>query len=325
MSGVGGILSALAGAGQLFGGYGSVTIGPVRLQGIEVPNSIPVGGRQMMAVHKLPGGQRVIDAMGRDDADIVWSGILQGPAAEQRMQLLDGLRQSGQEITLTYGTSVFTVVVAAFAASYERLNWIPYKIACTVVADQAASFGILGPSTSDVVTGALGGAAQALSQAAADVQTVTNAVQSVAGPVIQTVGEFAPIASVFGVDLSAPLATAENYLGDAQSVGLIAGDLTQAPAALASMSTTLSSAATSIGSAFGQAQAGMAGIVNSAAALGGSLVGSVNDFLDGVAASSVLANGAVAAAQVGVAQKQMNDINPQAAPTGNGLFQGMTG
>ncbi|OYV42039.1 MAG: hypothetical protein B7Z75_14440, partial [Acidocella sp. 20-57-95] len=113
--------------------------------------------------------------------------------------------------------------------------------------------------------------------------------------------------------------------GDAQSVGLIAGDLTQAPAALASMSTTLSSAATSIGSAFGQAQAGMAGIVNSAAALGGSLVGSVNDFLDGVAASSVLANGAVAAAQVGVAQKQMNDINPQAAPTGNGLFQGMTG
>ncbi len=175
-----GILSAIQAAGQLFGGYGLVTLGPVQLQSMEVPDRIPLGGAQMLAVHKLPGGQRVLDAMGRDDADLVWAGILTGPIAESRMQLLDSVRQSGTPVQLTFGQSSFTVVVSKFMADYERSNWIPYSVACTVVQDNAAQFGsaptsLLGSLNSDL-NNALGFNVAATTSAAIGVaQSAVNA------------------------------------------------------------------------------------------------------------------------------------------------------
>lgn len=176
-----GILSAIQAAGQLFGGYGLVTLGPVVLQSIEVPDRIPVGGAQMLAVHKLPGGQRVLDAMGRDDSDLAWSGILSDAGAESRMQLLDSLRQSGTPIQLTFGQSSFTVVVCHFMADYERANWIPYSISCTVVQDNAAKFGSTSPSLlgslNNDLNSALGfNVAATTSAAIGTAQTAINAV-----------------------------------------------------------------------------------------------------------------------------------------------------
>ena len=49
-------------------GVAPVILGPIALQGFEVPESITIGGAQRLAIHRLPGGARVIDALGPDDA-----------------------------------------------------------------------------------------------------------------------------------------------------------------------------------------------------------------------------------------------------------------
>ena len=67
----------------------SVILGPVLLRDFEVPERISFGGRQAIVVHRLPGGARVIDAMGRDDAEIAFSGIFSGPDATRRARTLD--------------------------------------------------------------------------------------------------------------------------------------------------------------------------------------------------------------------------------------------
>ena len=61
---------ALQGAG--------ITIGAVGLTEMEVPEKLTWGGQQQLSVHRLLGGQRVVDAMGADDRTLDWSGPYSG-------------------------------------------------------------------------------------------------------------------------------------------------------------------------------------------------------------------------------------------------------
>src|ERR1700726_708727 len=139
-----GLQSALNVAGAvsnlLFGASGAVTLGPVTFLGQEVPERISIGGAQALRVYKYPGGQRTIDAMGRDDAPLAWSGIMIGPYAEQRMLLLDSLRVAGQPLTLAFGTMTYTVVIETFTGHYLRTNHCVYEIGCVVQQDNSARF-----------------------------------------------------------------------------------------------------------------------------------------------------------------------------------------
>ena len=107
-------------------------------QDFEVPSRITFGGRQRVAIHELPGGGRVIDAMGRDDAPLAWSGTFSGPAAAARALQLDLMRAEGLPWVLAWDVFSYLVVVTEFSASYERGNWIPYRIACGVMIDETA-------------------------------------------------------------------------------------------------------------------------------------------------------------------------------------------
>ena len=118
---------------------GTLLLGPVLFQDFEVPGSIVWGGAQRLVVHRLAGGDRVIDALGRDDADISWSGVFTGENAVTRAQLLDTLRAAGGVLSLSWSTFFFSVVIVRFSAKYERENWIPYRIVCTVLQDDAAA------------------------------------------------------------------------------------------------------------------------------------------------------------------------------------------
>jgi hypothetical protein len=42
----------------------TLTLGGVVFADFEIPDSISSGGEQMLTVHKLPGGNRIIDALG---------------------------------------------------------------------------------------------------------------------------------------------------------------------------------------------------------------------------------------------------------------------
>lgn len=114
-------------------------LGPILFQDFELPASITWGGAQSLTIHRLPGGARVIDAMGRDDADITWSGIFSGPNAAVRARELDLMRGDGSLWPLTWDSFFYSVVIARFEADHRRGNWVPYRITCTVLQDEAAA------------------------------------------------------------------------------------------------------------------------------------------------------------------------------------------
>jgi hypothetical protein len=113
-----------------------LTLGPVLFSGFEIPPFLSFGGAQRLAVHRLPGGARVIDAMGRDDATISWSGIFTGAQASERALLLDTLRGAGLTLPLSWDVFYYSVVISEFTAEYQAGWWIPYRLSCTVVQDE---------------------------------------------------------------------------------------------------------------------------------------------------------------------------------------------
>jgi len=128
-------------------------LGPVSFQGFELPGRIDFGGEQRLAVHVLPGGARVIDALGRDDADISWEGYFSGGDAADRARLLDAMRATGSVLPLAWDAFCYLVVIRSFDAAYVKTNWVPYRISCTVVADQAQA-AVSEPAS--LITGLLG-------------------------------------------------------------------------------------------------------------------------------------------------------------------------
>ncbi len=103
----------------------------------EIPEKISFGGEQKLAVHRLVGGGRVVDAMGRDDAALEWSGMFLGEQALERARHLDNLRIAGAPVALSWHELSYQVVIRSFHAPFERFYKIPYTIVCEVVEDKS--------------------------------------------------------------------------------------------------------------------------------------------------------------------------------------------
>ena len=88
---------------------------------------------QALAVHKLPGGTRVIDAMGPDDGVISWRGVLSGNDASSRARQLDAIRVAGTAVALAWDVFTATVIVSSLRLAFSNSWWVPYRIDCTVV------------------------------------------------------------------------------------------------------------------------------------------------------------------------------------------------
>jgi hypothetical protein len=114
-----------------------LTLGPVTFKSFEIPSKINFGGRQRLSIHTLSGGNRVIDALGPEDSDIQFSGILSGSDAVQRALLLDAFRSAGLVITLTWDILYYSVVIREFSAMFENEFWIRYSVCCTVLSNIA--------------------------------------------------------------------------------------------------------------------------------------------------------------------------------------------
>jgi len=112
-----------------------LTLGAVTFQDFEVPEKIAYGGSQRLAVQALIGGGRVVDVLGQDDGEILFSGIFAGEDATERAQSLDVARAAGDVLTLSWDQFYYNVVIAEFAADYEKSWWIPFAIRCVVVTD----------------------------------------------------------------------------------------------------------------------------------------------------------------------------------------------
>ncbi len=117
----------------------ALLLGPVAFTSLEVPQRINFGGAQRLGVHRLYNGQRVIDVLGRDDADISFDGTFTGTDASLRARLVDELRVVGQPLPLTWDVFFYTVLIGKFEANYENPAWIPYRLSCTVLRDEASA------------------------------------------------------------------------------------------------------------------------------------------------------------------------------------------
>lgn len=134
---------------------GVLVLGSIIFEGFEIPEQIGLGGDQMLSVHKLLGGQRVIDTMGPDERDLEWSGLFFGPQAQLRARALDALRISGKLVPFILDTNMRQVVVRSFKWDYQRIYQIRYSISC-VVFTSTGLFGNGPGSLDDLVTGDLG-------------------------------------------------------------------------------------------------------------------------------------------------------------------------
>ena len=170
-------------------------LGPVTFQDFEVPGRVVFGGRQLLAVHQLPGGGRVIDAMGRDDASLAWTGTFSGSSATARAMQLDLMRAQGQPWALTWDVLSYRVVISEFAASYERDNWIPYRIACSVIVDETA---VPAQTVLSLANSVLGDLAAASALAGVNLAAATSALAH-SGAVVPGSGAYAAAVSALSV------------------------------------------------------------------------------------------------------------------------------
>ena len=116
---------------------GVLLLGPIAFDGFEVPQAVRFGGKQRLVVHALPGGGRVVDRMGPDEAPLVWAGIFSGPGAAQRVRLLEAFRRAGTVLPLTWSSWRYSVVIESFEADSANPAWIPYRVKCCVIAAEA--------------------------------------------------------------------------------------------------------------------------------------------------------------------------------------------
>jgi hypothetical protein len=201
---------------------GTLLLGPILFQDFEVPTNILWGGRQRLAVHDLPGGVRVIDALGRDDTPVVWSGVFTGEDAAARARVLDTMRAAGGVWPLTWGTFFYSVVISGFVANYNRSNWIPYTIACSVLRDEASAVLV---ASLDLATTALADLASATSfGTSVDLTAATSALGQPGATTVGTQAYGAAMASLSGsaASIGAGVTTAGNALAGATDPGVAA-------------------------------------------------------------------------------------------------------
>lgn len=172
----------------------------------EVPEHITVGGSHKLVIHSLVGGARVIDAMGRDDADLSWSGHFLGANANNRSAYLDGLRIAGKPLRLRWYRYDYDVLVSDYHATFEQAFKIPYTITFKVIKDNAKASTAFLPSGFDdsinddsnmLTTLSVGIGSPSLTSAVATLNTAVKAVRTFVGATTSTINSvLAPLKMV---------------------------------------------------------------------------------------------------------------------------------
>ncbi len=215
----------------------TLLLGPIAFQDFEVPSRITFGGAQRLAIHRLPGGARIIDALGRDDAELSFAGIFSGTDATLRARAIDELRSAGQPLPLTWNVFFYTVIIETFEADYRAEHWIPYRIRCTVLRDEASA--LIQPFVS-LVAAAYADIGTALAAAAAAGFDLTAAQSAFADPNASILGSaaYGQARSVLATIQAALTTSLDQAETDLASIGIV----TSADAGVANLANATASA-----------------------------------------------------------------------------------
>ena len=284
-----GAMTSLSNLGAaLSGGLGAgpppvLALGNFIFSDFAIPETIKWGGKQSLVVHKLPGGARVIDAMGPDHAPIAWSGIFLGPGAAQQAQTLDAMRVSGQVWPLTWGNFSFDVLIEDFQATSHKAWHVTYQISCVVKPRNPPPPGLTGASAA---SSALGNALGAVGSAISGITSAAQGIVSTATGLLRQVESVVlPITNALGVSVPF-LSQASMLLGNAQAaVGMLSGGAAALQSGAASVGYA-AAATDSIGNTVGQAQQAASDAISDAAYSLSSGVSSAGDALASIGQSS---------------------------------------
>ncbi|NVN06485.1 hypothetical protein HW509_12915 [Asaia spathodeae] len=229
--------NALGAIGQL-DRAAPVTLGNLVLSGPEVPDELVIGGRQVLIIHRLLGGGRVIDLVGNDPARLVLTGRFIGPMATSRARRLETMREAAQVLAFSVADLSARVWIAEFSWSYRARGTIcPYRL----VLEREVSPPVLVPISSetasmDMVSG-LGVFSTMLGQMTDSGWIGTTMISSV-------VGQIMPIAQILGA--GGAVAHAQDALGKASSLWQSATNVSRIPTAVAAVGSDLSVAGNSL-------------------------------------------------------------------------------
>jgi hypothetical protein len=236
----------------------TLVLGGITFTALEVPASLPFGGEQHLAVHELVGGARQIDAMGRADRPIAWSGWFLGQTAVGRAKSVDALRIGGQQQTLTWSGFNYLVVVKSFEAEFQRFYQIPYRIVCEVVSDQTqpVTTPVSPPIDQAILVDANAAATAAVDLANAELTILMNAVtQAIEGVPLFSIASQSVINGVMDTVLAAQtqvgtLIAAQALAG--ATAGSFGGVIPGVPGSLSAVAlTTQTSNVLDLGSLYG--------------------------------------------------------------------------
>jgi hypothetical protein len=118
----------------------------------EAPQSLPLGGTQVLALHQFYGGARTIDTFGDQPRPLEFSGVMltledkeltlkDGPykqkqtTAVQRMRQLLELYLSGAELNFYFDLWKFKVVISEFLPDVKHENRVDYTIKLHILED----------------------------------------------------------------------------------------------------------------------------------------------------------------------------------------------
>lgn len=103
-------------------------LGGFIFEGFAAPEKLPGGGRQHIIAHRMPGGDRVVDAMGPDDRNRDFTGTFWADDALGQALTLDAMRRSGTPLPYSNGIEARTVVIEEFDFVVRSATCIEYAI-----------------------------------------------------------------------------------------------------------------------------------------------------------------------------------------------------
>ncbi|WP_118181306.1 hypothetical protein [Paraburkholderia phosphatilytica] len=226
----------------------TLALGSFVFQDAEIPEHIKIRTQQRLAVHRFIGGARQIDVLGTDHDPIAFSGWLTGSNAMQRALTLKAMKDSGQEVTLSWSQWLYNVVIGDFAAEYQRDYQIPYSITIIVSDDLTNNTSDGGTdSIDDLINGdmttasSLASPFSALSSPMSSLQSAISAVSTFANAAKSTVASVLQPLQAVQSQVSTLIASTDNTLLSVSTVGgiLPGNPLSQQVTALTSQVTAM--------------------------------------------------------------------------------------
>jgi len=198
----------------------TVTLGDFTFGRFEIPENIPFGVSQTTNVHRLVGGKRIIDVLGRDPHPLSWSGWFVGENAMAAARYLKTMVEAGKTVPLTWDELAYTVIITELSCDF-RLPWrIPYQIRCEVVTDDTAPLDDVPPLSAEQLVNDDFADASTLSSLIGD--TTLTGLMGTLGSAVTAVGDFATASVSAIAALATPIAAARaqvgNLMGAAESI-----------------------------------------------------------------------------------------------------------